>query len=545
MLCLQNTIPETRTTNTDALSKPTAYETRAAQHRNGTSRRTNTMESSRTAKSSQSTESRQHASLTRKASNLSAYGDSSHGDSHRGPDNKRKVANVDMDYDDSNWIHRDKLAQIESKELEEAGFRVPRKTMSRATSSRSSSRHRHEKYAESPQLENGYGEEALGAVAQAPDKRQRTFSPTRVVEEEDIANGMDFELRTPEEVAAEREIMSKQSPRPGTSRIPVKKSSAIPLSTDGQRSRSRAGSAGWATSPQDSQTPHDLADVDDMDGQDQEGFEGPPSTPPTTGATQLQSAKRSPPKARVPGQAAPSSGARKTSVSGARKPSATQQSRGPSATSPSKRPGTSSGRPSTSHAAPEGDPPWLSTMYKPDPRLPPDQQMLPTHAKRLAQEQWEKEGKTGTVYDRDFRLLNDEEPQQPAPPQLQPPQLQTPATNRPERKSSLSHRLASKEKLVDDIGRDDMPVWPLSGPQLQKRTSAATSTGRPGTSGTDHGGYSIMPSLNSPKHPPGSPNPAVPSPKPVEIMRMQDPDSGPQFEEIEKKKGGCGCCVVM
>src|ERR1700755_2777293 len=47
-------------------------------------------------------------------------------------------------------------------------------------------------------------------------------------------------------------------------------------------------------------------------------------------------------------------------------------------------------------------------MYKPDPRLPPDQQLLPTHAKRLAQEQWEKEGKVGTVYDREFRLLNTE-----------------------------------------------------------------------------------------------------------------------------------------
>lgn len=28
-------------------------------------------------------------------------------------------------------------------------------------------------------------------------------------------------------------------------------------------------------------------------------------------------------------------------------------------------------------------------MYKPDPRLPPEQQLLPTHAKRLQQEQWE------------------------------------------------------------------------------------------------------------------------------------------------------------
>ncbi|KAK4975592.1 hypothetical protein LTR28_009234 [Elasticomyces elasticus] len=46
-------------------------------------------------------------------------------------------------------------------------------------------------------------------------------------------------------------------------------------------------------------------------------------------------------------------------------------------------------------------------MYKPDPRLPPDQQMLPTHVKRMMQEQWEREGKTGSMYNRGIDLLDD------------------------------------------------------------------------------------------------------------------------------------------
>lgn len=37
-------------------------------------------------------------------------------------------------------------------------------------------------------------------------------------------------------------------------------------------------------------------------------------------------------------------------------------------------------------AQPEGEAPWIADMYKPDPRLPQDEQIIPTHAKRLARE---------------------------------------------------------------------------------------------------------------------------------------------------------------
>jgi hypothetical protein len=140
-------------------------------------------------------------------------------------------------------------------------------------------------------------------------------------------------------------------------------------------------------------------------------------------------------------------------------------------------------------------------MYKPDPRLPPDQQLLPTVAKRLQQEQWEKEGKFGNLYDTSFRPLNDEEFQQP--PQLEPQTIEM------------------KEKSEEDHGSE----WPLRGPR-----SPTLSTGRPGTAGGT-GSYSTMPKI------PGSPQGPMQSPKPP-IRAQETPEDA-------KQKDGCGCCVIM
>lgn len=498
------------------------------------------MESSRTAPSIQSAESGpQSAGLGRKASNLSAQDE--FGDLYRTPtnnenrpqytptaaENKRKLAKYDPEEDENNWIHKDKLAQIERKELEEAGFRVPRNAVKGTTTSRSSSRARQEKVEEPPvEAVNGddYDPYAFHPDAYPPDKRQRTISPRQVEQDNSNVLGSDFELRKPEEVAAEREINNRYSMhvRPSTSRIPVKKSSPLPvpstfLERDSPLPRSRNGSGGGSGGPDDGSAGSQEADE--------------PSTPPSLAPMDTtSSAGRSPPKARVPSKTNPSSGSRKASGPSSRKVSS-QTSRQTSASSPTKaRPPTSSGlasgRPSTSHARPEGDPPWIQGMYKPDPRLPPDQQMLPTHAKRMAQEQWEKEGKTGTVYDRDFRLLNSEQIEY-LKPDKKPP--------------TLNLRLPSKESLREK--NDDELSWPLA-PTLTTRASAATSNGRPGTSGTDHGGYSIMPSLSSPKHQPQSPTTNMPmSPKPFDVMRVQDPEAGGAGPE-KKEKNGC-CCIVM
>lgn len=165
---------------------------------------------------------------------------------------------------------------------------------------------------------------------------------------------------------------------------------------------------------------------------------------------------------------------------------------------------------------PEGDPPWLASMYKPDPRLPPDQQLLPTVAKRLQQEQWEKEGKFGNTYDREFRPLSEMEVPD------QPPDQPSDTVPEPQTIEVIETKLEQPQ-----------PGWPLRGPK-----SPALSTGRPGTS--SNGSYSTMPKLQTQGN--GKPQsiPTMPSPKIIQ----QSPIRMPEPPEDTKKKG-CGCCVVM
>ena len=51
---------------------------------------------------------------------------------------------------------------------------------------------------------------------------------------------------------------------------------------------------------------------------------------------------------------------------------------------------------------PEGPPHWFDAVYETDPSLSPDQQMLPTHAKRMMKEKMEKEGKFGSAQDQNY-----------------------------------------------------------------------------------------------------------------------------------------------
>ncbi|PBP24350.1 hypothetical protein BUE80_DR004686 [Diplocarpon rosae] len=169
---------------------------------------------------------------------------------------------------------------------------------------------------------------------------------------------------------------------------------------------------------------------------------------------------------------------------------------------------------------PEGDPPWLATMFTPDPRLPPDQQLLPTVARRLRQEQWEKEGKFGNTYDTDFRPLNDE--QYPRSPEPHPkfPEAPAPAAD----DEAEAHAEAEKKPEPGSEAE-----WPLRGPK-----TPALSTGRPGTAGT--GSYSTMPRIPTGGTGANMDAGTLSSPKPP--IRMQEPPE-------DSKKGGCGCCVIM
>jgi hypothetical protein len=183
---------------------------------------------------------------------------------------------------------------------------------------------------------------------------------------------------------------------------------------------------------------------------------------------------------------------------------------------------------SPGNKAPEGDPPWMINSYKPDPRLPPDQQLLPTVARRLQQEKWEREGKFGDVYDKDFRPLNDN------------------PLGRPDHQE----RSDNEEKEKDTAQTEG--EWPLRLEPTKSPTQRA-------------GGYSTMPKISDKSHTSPLPSPRTPmSPNapqaPSQEQTKEEPSTEnpvqqhPQQQQQHQppppppeddSKGGCGCCVVM
>lgn len=412
----------------------------------------------------------------------------------------------DEDLERSNWVHRDKLAMIESREAREIGIKIPRKSeTTKADVNDLIFRRRYddETSSASPADQPASNEKHLGV--QIPQ-----FSA-------DAAGGEDSHFyqdpRTPEEILADpyeeespQHIQPQQSLRSSSSRIPVSKTSPLPIAQQHlERStplpRRRGPSGDWDEDRilykpvrSRSQSVGSQVLLDDgelqINGSSESLHTASQMTPTKTGqASKPRSA----------------SGARKTA--GLRNSPAIQK---PGSTtvgaraSPSQRPVTRDGRPATAMNRPEGDPPWLATMYKPDPHLPPDQQILPTHAKRLQQEQWAKEGKYGVTFDRDFNPLavhpNDNHPVPPEP------------------------ASASEPKSADEHSA----AWPL-------RANPAELT-KP-TIGTEHAGYSTIPNVQS--TPPIGP---LPSPRLLQPMETVEPI------KQEKKARGCNCCkccIVM
>jgi hypothetical protein len=394
-------------------------------------------------------------------------------------DIRGEASGSDEDPEQSSWIHRDKLARIESQELQAAGIILPR---TRAPS-RSSRRER-----STDQQGNGIGKAEQQGQFQ---KRQRIeSSPVEEVEDQDNS----WDLRRPEEVADEvnggyKEYNVHQK---GMSRIPVCKTSPLPipfdyLERDTPTLRNRSN--GWNGDEDAILYPKSRSRSQSIKMADESA-----STP--TPAKRLISDASPSKKATAPVT-------RKASVPATRTSSA--QSRPKTRTGPkdtaNSRPPTRSGEASSigSTKRPEGDPPWLASMYKPDPRLPPDQQLLPTVAKRLQQEQWEKEGKFGNVYDKEFRPLNDEK------------------FHEPEGATQAAEAIEQKPEEPSE--------WPLRIPK-----SPTLSTGRPGTAS---GGYSTMPKIQDIPQSPLTPK-AAPIQHPLGV---QEPPGN--------SKEGCGCCIVM
>ncbi|KAB8236389.1 uncharacterized protein BDW43DRAFT_298459 [Aspergillus alliaceus] len=309
----------------------------------------------------------------------------------RKSDTKEDVGSYPGDTDEKNWIHRDKLAKIESEELQQILFQR-RVGSGSIRSGRGKNHEVHPNEVTTPPTEPLEPWPVLHEGA-------RDITGSTIPLENDERNHWD--LRRPDEIAAEdgaSSIYRNPGLRKSSSRIPIPTASPAPISPEHlgrefpmQRSRANTISDEETLSFGMPRRASEPITVDSTD-----------ASPPTAGSrpasrgvqAQFNAAKKAPAKG---------AGTRKISApASTRKPTPRSRTTSNNNSQRATKPGD---RPTTAVNRPEGDPPWLATMYKPDPRLPPDQQMLPTHAKRMQQEQWEKEGKTPTTYDRAFAPL--------------------------------------------------------------------------------------------------------------------------------------------
>ena len=421
--------------------------------------------------------------------------------------------------DESYWIHRDKLAQIEIKEMEEAGFKVGRSSRSNSRSASASRGPRDRKNSEAREGTH-YGEALHG--------NHRIASPIASEPDEDHPATDTWDPRTQEEISTERELQAQRQHtiRPSTSRIPVvpvtgsripvAKTSPLPVGHafgEGQ-TRSRKGSSGWngetITTNGLRERSGSISSQVLLDGPRLSNGTRTPPDGDLKSPTSKNTSPKSPVKGKAPAKSTPGTSSRKTSA----QRSTSQSKRTASGQSPVKRPGTSGGissRPTTSHR-PEGEAPWIATMYKPDPRLPPDQQIIPTHARRMQQEQWENEGKVGSAYDREFRLLNTEQ----FSPKIEPEPVK-------------------KEEPEPSANKDD-EEWPLPSPTKPTPPPINTNLKSPVS---EQGGYKLTPTVAQ--------GPRIPSRTSVRrgnettITATRVPE---QPVEAKEKKG-CGLCIVM
>lgn len=425
-------------------------------------------------------------------------------------DTKEPFSLDDEDPEHSRWIHRDKLALIESHEMQEAGIKLPPRS-GRAASKSSGTR---------VPFRDRSREESRDRYRNGPQEHELDIEETKF--QGALKNDDESERRPGEIPGSEAEETSleplisptnsstthrQQGMRSSSSRIPVPKSSPLPLpqtSIDrhAPSQRKRGASGNWGVGDEEgaiygktrsrSQSVGSQVLLDDGDL-----VESPAASP-----TKRQIGKVGP---------SPSTINARKATNALRNASDPQKSRfTPSTTNkppPSQRPKSRSGlepRPATAVNRPEGDPPWLATMYKPDPRLPPEQQLLPTHAKRI-QEERETGSDSGPTFDGEFGPLAVHSPhglQLPLPPSLP----------------------AEKDEIAKPATPE--PGWPL-------KSLPNKENGSPGAAGTDHGGYSTIPKVQS------SPNPAagvVSTPRITQQHQQQQPG---------KASRGCPCCVIM
>ncbi|KAL2268496.1 hypothetical protein VTJ83DRAFT_3342 [Remersonia thermophila] len=415
--------------------------------------------------------------------------------------------------ENSKWIHRDKLAKIESEELQAAGIILP----GPRDRTRSKSRNRPRRD-QSHDKANSSSRSIGGSEFTASRSRKNSTATSIDAKTVDLANIPSWDLRRPEEIMEEADAHSI-SHGSVKSRIPVAKLSPVPipsehLQRDTPLVRKRDGSPG----AEDSLT---YAKQRSRSGSLGNSLTGTKTASTGTQPSTSQSAKRPESSPKKPA-AATTTAKKPTPANGRTGRPKTRGGPSKDSTGSGARPATRSGERefSSSHSKPmEGEPPWMVSAYRPDPRLPPDQQLLPTVAKRLQQEKWEREGKFGNVYDKEFRPLTDEG-------FLKPPA--TLAQDKQGEEEEQPEPDAEKEQPKEEQQRGD---WPL---RTETKSPTPNSAGR---------SYSTMPKISDPpvNSPLPSPRtPANPSRPSLQVVRAPEPP-----EEPEKKKGGCGCCIVM
>ncbi|KAK3988356.1 hypothetical protein QBC44DRAFT_104515 [Cladorrhinum sp. PSN332] len=407
--------------------------------------------------------------------------------------------NSDID-ENSKWIHRDKLAKIENEELQAAGIFLPRQR----DRARSKSSHRPRRDQSADKL-NGSNRSIGGSEHQSRSRKNSTAT-TLEHRSAETASIPSWDLRRPEEIVEEGDgYWISAGNGKNISRIPVAKTSPVPLPSehierDTLLARKRDGSPGAEesitypkTRTRSGSTGNALAKPASNDN-------------PSPTGKRIDSSPRKPQNAKKKTAANGTAGRPKTRSG----PSKDSTSSGAGTTRPTTRSGEREF--SASSRQMEGEPPWMVSAYRPDPRLPPDQQLLPTVARRLAQERWEKEGKFGNVYDKDFRPLTDE------------------GFLRPPEQGAATEQDAEKEaehQQQEEQGGE----WPLK--------AEPRSPSMPGRVNS----YSTMPKISDKPTMSPLPSPRTPQPPPIQpapTVRVPEPP-----EEPPSKKGGCGCCIVM
>ncbi|KAL9017781.1 MAG: hypothetical protein Q9185_004870 [Variospora sp. 1 TL-2023] len=486
--------------------------------------------------------------------------------------------NLDQeDLDNSRWIHRDKLAVIESHEMQEAGIKLPPQKTSKSSlrHKRSHSRNQSTTSAKDPEPDIPLTSEG--------SKRQRLRPPAQ---QNTLEDPLGFDLRTPEEIASDS-LPGSGSPamyhqpnqgRSG-SKIPLPKTSPLPISQNhiGRNTplqRTRGASGNWSGGDGSGLSRSRIRSRSNSVGSrillDDAGINGTPT--PATRPASRDGLASSPPKQRSVSKPGSVSNARPRTSNGARNISEPQKLRpSPSTQKPSPsfpRPRSRSGlepRPATAINRPEGEAPWIAHMFKPDPLLPQDQQMLPVQAKRLQEEQREREAREAGL-----------DPEQPAPTALIPERpvgitrtpspmaannnrTQTPDQNSIQNEQPYQNQIPdvrnerytpdrytpTPDRYTPDRTNTNSPVsqWPLRvAPPIQPPAvkNPTTNGHSPISPDQPHGGYSTLPKVQS--TPPIGP---APSPKLMpQAMVQEKPKEKPKENPKEKEKG-CGCCVVM